>query len=464
MVDSSGKLVSIREELRDFAFFALQCERLNTLYEDRLAQGLPDISIDEGFNLISQHLPAKERELDVFFRHWWMGLDDASFLGQDSLYSWLGEDENYDYLYDSNDPEGNGADVLANGYGELASRLAAPLDIRLNQTVVRIEHSDREATVHTSSGQSFTGSNVIVTVPLGVLRGESRRLAEGSALSIDFEPALSDERVEAMYALGVGLETHYYVLRDADLSHTAGLPYVVGYMASPPLTGALLPAWYDGAYEWSRPLKSAASDSSTTETTTTGPVPVDAMAHGEWARTAEYRSIAAVARDVATVNNLVYNNTGIAQGPFLQSMWWTDPMSQGSYTYYRVNNTRDTRDTAFDASDDAPRVLFAGEHTCDLLYGTVVGAFVSGVRASQAILGDNQNKSWVYFEDRFSKLCDQVMDSGDDDDADADEPQRHLIERAWEARYSASVHSRRSFARLLAHSRTTVSSSQARRA
>ncbi len=69
---------------------------------------------------------------------------------------------------------GGSADRVAEGLGTVAAHLAAALpgpgEVRLGRRVVRIEHDDDTATVHTDRDAPITARRVVLAVPLGALR------------------------------------------------------------------------------------------------------------------------------------------------------------------------------------------------------------------------------------------------------------------------------------------------------
>lgn len=96
---------------------------------------------------------------------------------------------------DEGDDQRGGDALIAQGYGSLAAAAASGLDIRLNWIVAEIEQGDAGVVVTATDGREIAGGVVIVTIPLGVLQ----------AGDVTFSPPLPDEKVEAAFALGVGL-------------------------------------------------------------------------------------------------------------------------------------------------------------------------------------------------------------------------------------------------------------------
>ena len=83
--------------------------------------------------------------------------------------------------------------LVVGGYKAMVDAMAAPLTIELNAAVSRVEINEGGVRLETAAGE-FTGSHVIVTVPLGVLK----------AGFIDFEPALPEWKQEANQPAGDG--------------------------------------------------------------------------------------------------------------------------------------------------------------------------------------------------------------------------------------------------------------------
>jgi len=90
----------------------------------------------------------------------------------------------------------DGDDLLViGGYLQLATDLAAGLDIELQRPVRMIGTTSGRVTVTTDDGGLVTAGRIVVTVPLGVLQ----------AGSIGFQPPLPDSTAAAIDSLGMGL-------------------------------------------------------------------------------------------------------------------------------------------------------------------------------------------------------------------------------------------------------------------
>lgn len=83
--------------------------------------------------------------------------------------------------------------IFPGGYHQLIAGLAKGLDIRLNQIVSRIEYDDEGVSVQTSR-ELFQADQVVVTLPLGVLRSGQ----------ISFSPELPKPKRQAIQGLEMG--------------------------------------------------------------------------------------------------------------------------------------------------------------------------------------------------------------------------------------------------------------------
>ena len=320
------------------------------------------MSIAQAFEEASAGLSEEESRLSTFFSHWYMGLDDASDLREDSLFQWF-EDDNYDWLYDVSDPDGDGSDVLLGGYGALVSALVDDLggdpsvEIRLNSAVTEIAVGDDGVVLTTADGIEVQGAGVILTAPLGVLQ-------EGV---VKFTPPLSDAKTAAIGALNMGLENHYYVAYNNDSPQRTCVDgdYSTGFFnVSDP--GKVLPSWFNGQVEED------------------GSCIMNAMAHGAWAQGSEQLSSASAAASAGAIAQTMWGAESAVPEYFYMSKWHADEWARGSYSYAAVNSTKADRDAfvpaAWSTSDGSAsstvpleQLLFAGEHTCACLYATVPG-------------------------------------------------------------------------------------------
>jgi monoamine oxidase len=240
-------------------------------------------------------------------------------------------------------PGGNAA--LAGGYRTLVNHLAVGLEIRLDEPVLAVEHGGPGPAVVSTTETSHRADQVVVTVPLGVLKNGS----------IAFAPELDSPRVAAMSRLRM-----------------ATLEKVVLRFAEPPAAGARLtyvsddhrfPAWVDiGHHAGSPTLIAFHNPRATPSLADAGP-----EARVEAATEVLERMLGAVPTPIATT----------------ATDWRHDPFSFGSYSYPGVGGSgSDMAGLGGRASD---RLVFAGEHTLPAYFGTVHGAYESGRRAATLV-------------------------------------------------------------------------------
>src|SRR4051794_27858550 len=134
---------------------------------------------------------------------------------------WAADTEKLSALWwdDGYELYGYGDSVFVDGVGALAERLAEGLEIRRGAIVRRIGYANEGVRVSTDTVE-FEADAVIVTLPLGVLKGGAVR----------FDPPLPERKLQAIARLGMGaltkivltFETPFWPLNQ----------YVFGYLSS----------------------------------------------------------------------------------------------------------------------------------------------------------------------------------------------------------------------------------------
>jgi monoamine oxidase len=260
------------------------------------------------------------------------------------------------YWDDGYELYGEGDSVFWNGYQSLVDKLAKGLSIRLNTEVTRVSYGDNGdgvVTVETNQGP-LTADAVLVTLPLAVLKSNA----------VTFDPPIPAARAEALTRLGVGtLAKLAYVF---DEIFWPGNQYVFGMvndespsshptmiinlwsshrapclviLAGGPLGGKLESMPEEEAHEWGMAMLRRCFSNS---------VPEPRAKH--------------------------------------RTSWSTDPYSRGAYTYIAVDSTPADIRTLQEPLGD--RLFFAGEATSREHWGTVHGAYLSGLREAARISGD----------------------------------------------------------------------------
>jgi monoamine oxidase len=251
--------------------------------------------------------------------------------------------------FDDGADEGGGDALLPGGYDQVVSAVANGLDVRFGHVVSRVDTTGDRAVVVTSQG-NFEAGAVVVTVPLGVLKADS----------IQFSPALSQQKSRAIATLGMGA-----------LSKTC-LRFESQF-------------WPDDA-ELIDIVPSASRRGQWVESLSlTGLVDVPALMMfnaGKFARAVETMTDAEVIASASSALTPAFPEFSAPTG-LLRSTWSVDPFSLGSYSFIGVGGSLADRDALAAAEG---RRFFAGEACSHDHAGTVHGAYTSGEAAANAVL------------------------------------------------------------------------------
>lgn len=243
-----------------------------------------------------------------------------------------------------------GADaILEGGYAALYRPLCARLDIRFGTVVSEIDLGGDGVTVTTSAGR-FTAAQLILTVPLGVLKGGGLRIV----------PSLPAPQRRAIDALGMGLCNKLYL--KFPRVFWDGAVQVVGYQH--PERGRWL-SWYNYARVTGLPVL-------------LGFCTADAAA------SVEALDDDATVADAMAVLRRIYGAAIPEPEAAIVTRWGKDPYSLGAYSFLRVGARPSQRDEL--ATPVLNRLLIAGEATDRRYPGTTQGAWRAGRRAAKAVL------------------------------------------------------------------------------
>ncbi|MDV3135784.1 MULTISPECIES: flavin monoamine oxidase family protein [Mycobacterium] len=242
-----------------------------------------------------------------------------------------------------NEGEFGGPDlILPGGYTQLVQHLARGLTIRLSTEVNRVSYGGPGVRIETSQG-AVEADRAIVTIPLGVLK----------AGTIAFDPPLADEKRAAIERLGFGLLDKVVLKFDEPFWPDADVIGLVG-------SEQPVPFLING------------------ETFADVPVLIG-LRGGSDAREREVLSDQDAVAQVVTALNAP------APTGSLVTRWAADPYARGSYSFVAVGSSPDDMEALAAPAND--RLAFAGEATNAEFFGTVHGAYLSGVREAERILG-----------------------------------------------------------------------------
>jgi monoamine oxidase len=252
--------------------------------------------------------------------------------------------------YFDSDAELVGDDVLfPAGFRAIPEFLAAGLSVRTGQVVRRIERSASAVTVRTDS-ETFGADHVVVTLPLGVL----------NSAAVQFDPALPADKQNAIDSLGMGVFDKCYLrFPEVFWPDTDWLTYV--------------PA--SGHYgEWEQWFNLARP---------TGQPILLGFNAGDFGRALEKLGDSEIVAGAMRTLRTVFG-PGIPDPVDHQiTRWSADPYARGSYSFNRIGSRPKMRDDLAASIDG--RVHFAGEATSRDSFGTVHGAYLSGILAAQQI-------------------------------------------------------------------------------
>jgi monoamine oxidase len=253
------------------------------------------------------------------------------------------------YFYD--DEEFDGADlIITNGYDKITDHLAEGLDVRLNTRVSSIDYTNTKVKI-TTQGNIIEGDYVIVTVPLGVLKTNA----------MSFSPSLPNNKLNAITNTKMGNVNKFLLVWDTAFWDTS-LQYI-GYT---PET--------KGKFNYFLNVKKFS--------------PVNALmtfAFGDYATITESMSDSDIINDIMIHLKSIYGNSIPNPTSVLRTKWGQNINSFGAYSYA----TNGTTTSGFDilAESINNKLFFAGEHTNRDYRGTVHGAYLSGIREADKIIG-----------------------------------------------------------------------------
>lgn len=240
--------------------------------------------------------------------------------------------------------------VFPRGYDELATNLAAGLDVRLEHVVSRIERSSAGVVVESDRG-ALAAREVVVTVPVGVLH----------AGDLMIEPPLPEAHQRALGLLRMNA-FEKVVLRFAERFWDAGV-YGIRQLGD---EGEWWHSWYD---------LGRLHDEPALLTFAAGPA---AVATRTW-------SDEQIVASTLTQLRRLYGKAVPDPTSAIVTRWQDDPFSRGSYAFMLPGSIGADHD---DLAEPVDGVLhLAGEATWGDDPATVPGALLSGHRAAQNVLG-----------------------------------------------------------------------------
>jgi monoamine oxidase/CRP-like cAMP-binding protein len=248
---------------------------------------------------------------------------------------------------------GDGDSIFWNGYQSLVEKLAKGLNVRLGCPVAHISHGGPKGggvRLRTAQGE-LTADAVLVTLPLGVLQTNS----------LTFDPPLPATRVEAAARLGVG--TLAKLAYEFDEVFWPGNQYVFGMVEDPASHPTMI------INLWSSHRLPC----------------LVLLAGGALGREIERMPEADAHAWGLTMLRQCFGEAVPEPRSRHRTSWSVDPYARGAYTFIAAGATPDDIRTLQEPLGD--RVFFAGEATSAEHWGTVHGAYLSGLREAARISG-----------------------------------------------------------------------------
>lgn len=246
--------------------------------------------------------------------------------------------------------EFSGDDVIfEKGFDQITNHLSENLDIRLRHSVESIDYSSEKVAVTTENNNKFEADDVLVTVPLGVLK-------KGS---IVFIPELPASKRKAISSLGMGILNKVYLK----------FPYVfwdenaelIGYISTEKGQWA---EWLNVAKYIEQPV-------------------LLAFNAAEYGWKIEKKTDNEIIKEAVDVLRTIYGPDIPEPEDTIVTRWGEDPFAFGSYSFLKAGTDENLRYEL--AKPINGKVFFAGEATHALYPATTHGAFLSGLREAAKI-------------------------------------------------------------------------------
>jgi len=306
----------------------------------RAAEGKPDISLQRGLNTVLAELPP-------FTPFEKKGYDLAEVVSAKMGYATDPRNVSL-YRFFDHVPGGENR-AFPDGYVQVPNVLAQGLDIRLGHIVRQVDYRTNKVTVTTSRG-IFTAPQVVVTLPLGVLKQNQVR----------FTPALPATKRAAISHLGMGVLNKLY-LRFPTVFWDKDQVFLYRLNDDPT-------AWN----VWVNIFKIDRH-----------PI-LMGFIYGDFAIASETMTESALVQGAMESLRSIYGNSIPAPIASQRSRWRHDPYAFGSYSYPGIGTT--VNDRSLLNQPVGHRLFFAGEATSSTNFSTVQGAYETGLTAAAAII------------------------------------------------------------------------------
>jgi len=253
-------------------------------------------------------------------------------------------------LYYDADKAFSGDDVVVTtGYDKILGPLSKNLDIRLSIKTTNINYDGEGVIIDTDQGP-LKADYVICSVPLGVLKSNT----------IKFNPALLENVQENINTIGFGSVTKI-AFKFQNAFWDTGTQYF-GIMTKP-----------KGRWNYWLNYRTFSDENV-----------ILGLSMGDYALTADAMNDKDMEQDALAVLRNVWGDDVGTPLQTLTTHWSTDPFAFGAYAYATPNSQPSQFDDL--AEPIAEKLVLCGEHTTFDYAGTVHGAYISGLRAAEAVI------------------------------------------------------------------------------
>lgn len=247
-----------------------------------------------------------------------------------------------------------GHHLVVDGYQKILQVLLNGYEIVFNSPVNKINYERNKVKLISTQGECVADA-VIVTIPLSVLQQNK----------IDFYPQLPARKITAFKNLGMGL-LNKIIMRFPKMFWPREyhlLSYCQKHYDFPP-------SFFNYNFYTQQPILAA-------------------LPGGEIAEQLEQLSNKEIIDLVMQRLRKLFGNNIPDPAETVITRWRQEKFSGGSYSYIAVNGSGD--DYHAMAEPVAERIFFAGEATDASFFATVHGAYISGVREAERILGHSSS-------------------------------------------------------------------------
>ena len=322
---------------------------LDTLATQARAVNSAGLSVADVFNAAVQRIEAQSGTIDpglITLQRWVLESNLAAPLEEVGFAALLDESD----TAPEHAPWPQDDRFVLGGMNQLTNLLALDLDIRIGEPVRRVEWRPGRVRVDTAE-RSFDADAVVITIPVGLLAKDA----------IEFAPALPAAKIQAAKRLPMGLLNKAYVRFPYAFWETE-LDFLTYHAEPPPLF-----------YAWLNLFRY------------TGQPALIGFTSGLMARQVERMSD-------AEILGRIFGRWRSTRGASIPepvalhvSHWASDPWAGGSYSFLGLGAS--SKDRAMLGQPVANTLFFAGEATHRDDPASVHGAWWSGLRAAQEILG-----------------------------------------------------------------------------